>query len=80
MVCKVSIVIPASQHGGAILDLSAIPKVGDRIPLGDAIVEIMEVTELLPPRGDFHFVHATCRLIGEQPPSANAARPEPPGA
>jgi len=70
MVCKVSIVIPGSEHGGAILDLAAMPSVGDRVVLGDSVVEVLEVMELLPPRGDFHFVHATCRLVGEPPISA----------
>ncbi len=63
MVCKLSVVIPGSQHAGAILDLPAIPKVGDRLTLGATVVEVLEVMELLPPRGDFHFVHATCRLV-----------------
>ena len=63
MVCKVSIVIPGSQHAGAILDLPAIPNVGDRLTLGATVVEVVEVMELLPPRGDFHFVHATCRIV-----------------
>jgi hypothetical protein len=65
MVCKLSIVVPNSAHAGAIIDVPAIPNVGDRLQLGEAVVEVLEVVELLPPRGDFHFVHATCRLVGE---------------
>ena len=63
MICKVSLVVPNSAHAGAIIDLPAIPVVEDQIPLGDAVVEVLEVMELLPPRGDFHFIHATCQLV-----------------
>ena len=73
MVCKVSIVIPNIESAGAIIDLPAIPKLGDQVALGDSIVEVVEVMELLPPRGDFRFVHATCRLLGEHRPSASPA-------
>jgi len=65
MVCKLSIVVPNSAHAGAIIDTPAIPNVGDRITLGQVTVEVLEVKELLPPRGDFHFVHATCKLADE---------------
>ena len=65
MVCKVSIVVPNSAHAGAIIDLPAIPNVGDRLTLGEAVLEVLEVMELLPPRGDFHFIHTTCRMVGK---------------
>jgi hypothetical protein len=76
MVCKLSIVIPRSEHAGAIIDTAAVPVVGDRLTLGDVTVEVLEVQELLPPRGDFHFVHATCRLVSQAdaPSSAAASR------
>ena len=63
MVCKLSIVIPGAKHGGAIIDTPAIPALGDRLSLGDITVEVLEVTELLPPRGDFRFIHATCKIV-----------------
>jgi hypothetical protein len=63
VVCKLSIVVPGSDFGGAIINTGDLPHVGDQITLGDVKVEVLEVTELLPPRGDFHFVHATCRLV-----------------
>jgi hypothetical protein len=70
MACKVSIDLPGSPRAGAIIDLPAIPNVGDQVALGDSIVEVLEVMELLPPRGDFRFVHANGRLVGEHKPSA----------
>lgn len=65
MVYKVSIVIPGAEHGGAILNLREMPKVGDRIRVGEMEVEVLEVMDLVPPRGDFHFVHATCKIVEE---------------
>jgi len=75
MVCRLSIVVPGSDHSGAILDLSSVPVVGDRIVLGEATVEVLEVMELIPPRGEFHFVHATCRLVEPPTPPAPTAPP-----
>ncbi len=66
MVCKVSIVIPGHDHGGAIINLEALPQVGDHLKVGELEVEVLEVMELMPPRGDFHFMHATCKKIAPQ--------------
>jgi hypothetical protein len=60
---KVSIVILGYEHTGAIVNLNEMPQVGQRVKVGEAEVEIVEVMELMPPRGDFHFLHATCRPI-----------------
>ncbi len=75
MVCKLSIVIPGSDHPGAILNTSAIPQIGDRLRLAAVTVEVLEVVELLPPRGDYHFVHATCKIV-----AAADGQPAGPGA
>ncbi len=72
---KVSIVILGIEHGGAIINLSAMPEVGQSLQVGDLKVEVVEVQELLPPRGDFHFLHATCRVLPPSPP-----QPPPPKA
>ncbi len=63
MVCKLSIVIPSGEHAGAIIDTPAMPNVGDRLAVGNVTVEVVEVMELLPPRGDFRFVHVTGRIV-----------------
>jgi hypothetical protein len=68
MVCKLSIVIPSGEHAGAIIDTPEMPNVGDRLTLGNVIVEVVEVKELLPPRGDFHFVHVTGQIVRSPPP------------
>lgn len=62
MIYKVSYVVVGGEHPGAIANVEKAPQVGDRIKLGDKEFEIMEVLELMPPRGEFSFLHATCRL------------------
>jgi hypothetical protein len=59
-VYKVSVVVTKSDHPGAILNLDKAPEVGNTISLGKNEFVILEVFELMPPRGDFHFLHATC--------------------
>ena len=61
-ICKVSCVVIDNDHPGAILSMNAAPKAGDIIKLGIEIFEVIEVMELLPPRGEFHYYHATCKL------------------
>ncbi len=63
MVYKVSLVIPGMEHGGAILNMPERPQVGDHVRLGEIEVEVIEVMDLLPPRGNFQYLHATCRVV-----------------
>lgn len=63
MVYKVSIVITGTEHGGAIINLSEMPSAGDHLQIGEMEVEVVEVVDLMPPRGDFQFLHATCKLV-----------------
>ncbi len=62
-VYKVSIVVAGSNHPGAILNMSRPPKVGERIKLGSKQFQVVEVLDLLPPRGEFQYIHATCRAV-----------------
>ncbi|MBN2469561.1 MAG: hypothetical protein JXN59_02460 [Anaerolineae bacterium] len=39
------------------------PEVGDRVEIGKMAFEIVEVQEIMPPRGDFQFLHATVKPI-----------------
>lgn len=63
MIYKVSYVVSGGQHPGSIVNATERPRVGDRVTLGGLDVEVVEVLELMPPRGGFHFLHATCKLI-----------------
>ena len=63
---KVSLVVPGAEHSGAIVNLRERPQVGQRINVGEVEVEVLEVIDLIPPRGDFYFLHATCKLVAPQ--------------
>ena len=62
MIYKVSYVVVGTDHPGTIANVETPPQVGDYVVLGKYEFEITEVLELMPPRGDFSFLHATCRL------------------
>lgn len=66
MIYKVSYVVIGGEHPGAIANVNEPPKVGDRVKLGKDEFEIIEVLELMPPRGEFSFLHATCKLATEE--------------
>jgi len=58
-VFKVSYVVRGEDHPGAILNVDERPEVGDKVKLGRRAFEVLEVLELIPPRGTFHFLHVT---------------------
>ncbi len=60
---KVSVVIPGHSEIGGIQNMREEPKVGNIITMGTKKYEIIEIDELMPPRGDFAFLHATCKPV-----------------
>lgn len=62
-VYKVSYVVKGSNHPGAIVNMDRPPNIGERVRLGTQIFEVVEVLDLLPPRGDYHYMHATCQSL-----------------
>ena len=66
MIYKVSCVVVGKSHPGAIINLDAPPRVGDRIKLGDEQFAVIEVHDLIPPRGNFAFLHVTCRPVQDE--------------
>lgn len=60
---KVSYVVIGRAHPGTIVNLEHRPGAGERVTLGDEDFIVVEVIDLMPPRGDFHFIHATCRPL-----------------
>ena len=62
-VYKVSFVVSGSPHPGTIRNLDYRPVPGEVVRIGDALVEVVEVLDLVPPRGGFHYIHATCRIV-----------------
>jgi hypothetical protein len=63
MIYKVSYVVVGGEHPGAIANVDKPPQVGDRVKLGNYDFEIIEILELMPPRGEFSFLHATCKMV-----------------
>lgn len=66
MIYKVSYVIQGSNSGGAIVNQKHAPQVGEQIDLGDQKCEIVEVKDLLPPQGNFAYLHVTCKRLKEE--------------
>ena len=63
MIYKVSYVVLGGQQPGAIRNESARPQTGQRIHLGRKVFEIVEVSNLLPPRDEITYLHATLREV-----------------
>jgi hypothetical protein len=65
MIYKVSFVVPGRRDVGGIQNINREPKAGDRVRIGNQTFQVVEVTELMPPRGDFAYLHATCKPVEE---------------
>ena len=61
---KVSYVVAGGEHPGAIINIDNRPEVGEQVMFDGRLFEILEVMELMPPVGNFGFLHATCRFVG----------------
>ncbi len=60
---KVGYTILGSNRPSTILNTRIPPKVGDKVDLADYTVEVIDVVQPIPPRGEFCFLQATCRKI-----------------
>jgi hypothetical protein len=63
MIYKVSFVVQGGRHPGAIQNMEKRPEKGDQVKLGNKLYEIVEVLEIIPSRGEFGYLHATCRPV-----------------
>ncbi|HEY75150.1 MAG TPA: hypothetical protein G4O00_03070 [Thermoflexia bacterium] len=68
MIYKVSYVVVGARHPGAIVNRDTPPQVGEMVELGGVRFEVVEVADLIPPQGDFAYLHVTLRPLS--PPSA----------
>jgi hypothetical protein len=66
---KVSYVVIGSDHPGGIANSDHRPIVGEKVQIGDQKFEILEIFDLMPSRGEFHYIHATCREISGNSPT-----------
>lgn len=63
MIYKVSYVVLGGHHPGIITNQDAPPQVGDVVSLGGHQFRVQEVKDLMPPRGDFAYLHVTVRPL-----------------
>jgi hypothetical protein len=63
MVYKVSYVVQGGEYPGGIKNERERPKVGDIVQVGPMKFEVVEVHEIMPPRDDFQFLHATIKPL-----------------
>ena len=63
MIYKISFVVPGRRDAGGIENADRRPTPGDQWQVGDRLLHVVEVIELMPPRGEFTYLHATCKLV-----------------
>ncbi|NWG17700.1 MAG: hypothetical protein HXY41_13825 [Chloroflexi bacterium] len=73
MIYKVSYVVVGGEYPGGIRNETERPRVGDIVQIGRVRFEVTEIHEIIPPRDDFQFLHATIR------PLEGASNGETPG-
>ena len=61
MIYKVSYVVIGDDYPGAIVNQDTPPQLGEVVELGEDEFEIIEVTDLIPPQGDFAYLHVSVK-------------------
>jgi hypothetical protein len=62
-VYKVSYVVLGGKHPGGITNTDSEPKAGDQVTLDKIRYTVVEVIPLVPPRGDFNYLHVTLKPV-----------------
>ncbi len=63
MIYKVSYVVSGGDYPGGIKNETERPQVGAVVQIGRMKFEVTEVHEIIPPRDDFQFLHATVKPL-----------------
>lgn len=63
MIYKVSYVVAGGKHPGAIVNRETAPRLGEKVEIGGRRFEVVEVTDLIPPRGEFAYLHVVLRPL-----------------
>ena len=63
IIYKVSYVVEGGGHPGAIMNSDSYPTVGDKVSFDGNQYQITDIQELMPPIGDFGFLHASCKIV-----------------
>ena len=71
MIYKVSYVVVGGDFPGGIKNESEKPKVGDVVQIGRIKFKVTEIHEIIPPRDDFQFLHATVKPLTEDSKASN---------
>jgi hypothetical protein len=61
---KVSYVVNDGKHPPTMVNISKPPQVGESVQIGSDTFEVVEVLQPMPPRGEFCFLQAICKCIG----------------
>lgn len=76
MTYKVSYVVIGGGHPGAIVNELERPVVGGTVQIGKNTFEIVEIYEVMPPRDDFAFLHATVKAVEEKSKKSKKSKAE----
>jgi hypothetical protein len=66
MIYKVSYVVQGGEFPGAIKNQDEKPVTGNIVMIGPRKFEVVEVHEMMPPRDDFQFLHATVKIADSE--------------
>lgn len=61
MIYKISYVIIGGRRPGAIINQGRLPCIGEKVQIGELWYKVQEIKDLLPPQGNFAYLHVTCR-------------------
>jgi hypothetical protein len=67
MIYKVSYVVIGGQSPGAIVNQDIPPRPGEVVELAGDRYRVLDVTDLIPPRGDFAYLHVTVQPVEMEP-------------
>jgi hypothetical protein len=65
---KISFVVVGGRYPGAIVTVDQRPEIGQEVRFNGNVFTVTEVMELMPPVGNFGFLHATCKYIRDLQP------------
>jgi hypothetical protein len=72
MIYKVSYVVVGGEFPGGIRNEPERPQVGDIVQIGRIKFQVVEIHEIIPPRDDFQFLHATIKPMEGSPNGESA--------
>ena len=74
MIYKVSYVVVGGDYPGGIKNENERPQVGGVVQIGRMKFEVVEIHEIIPPRDDFQFLHATVKPLDDATKADSAAK------